>query len=522
MAKECQDLAASFSDEQAAEGLIITDKLRTIFQRPAATSSSVAGPANPARELLSIVPPELLSIIMSQLGTRALACLAATCSSLWRDTPTPQATLPPGLVETELRRRAEARGLHIGRCLPAGALSRVSYLLKRDVHDALRREASLAVGDDHSIFADREGRLHLACRSEKIKAGKVGEPLLGHDWGWDAGASASLPPTLVSSLQDKRIVSVVTGCMHCLALSAEGEVYSWGDGTRGALGQADGSARAGPRRIETLTRVESVAAGPDCTSAAVDDRGRLFTWGRGSIGGEPAGLGYALNPGPRCQLLPKRVDALSKDRVVSVSLGYDFTLAVTDVGAVFSFGHSGAGALGHGSLGSEVLPRRIEALAGTGQRFVAVAAGYFHSLALTEEGEVYRWGAAGHEQSQQTPQRVTTLAGVRVVLVYAVGNSSCAVTKKGELYTWGESYYASLGHGVDAWQQTPKRVEALSRVKVAAVAMCNTHTLVAGADGVVWAFGKYGSLGLGDADALTGSRVMLPTPDPNLRVRTLR
>jgi len=56
------------------------------------------------------------------------------------------------------------------------------------VYDALRREAPLAVGYDHSLFVDREGRLHLACLREEIKAGGVGEPLLGHDWGSDAGA----------------------------------------------------------------------------------------------------------------------------------------------------------------------------------------------------------------------------------------------------------------------------------------------------------------------------------------------
>jgi len=61
-----------------------------------------------------------------------------------------------------------------------------------------------------------------------------------------------------------------------------------------------------------------------------------------------------------------------------------FTLAVTDAGAVFSFGYSRYGALGHGSLEAEVLPRRIEALAQTGRRFVAVAAGEGHALALTE------------------------------------------------------------------------------------------------------------------------------------------
>jgi len=203
------------------------------------------------------------------------------------------------------------------------------------------------------------GRLHLACLREEIKAGGVGEPLLGHDWGSDAGASTvSVPPALVPSMHDTCIVSVASGVRHCLALSAEGEVYSWGNGSDGALGHADGSAMSGPRRIETLERVKSIAVGM-FTSAAVDDRERLFTWGRGAIEGEPAGLGYELDPATQLQLTPKRVDALSEDRVVGVTLGFSFTLAVTDAGAVFSFGQGGHGALGHGLSTSEVLPRRI-------------------------------------------------------------------------------------------------------------------------------------------------------------------
>ena len=251
-------------------------------------------------------------------------------------------------METELRRRAEVRGLHVGSSLPEGALLWVPYLLKREFHDALRRETPLAARHGLGIFVDMDARLHLSCRRANIKVGVFGEPLLGHDWGSDAGASTvSVPPTLVPSMRDTRIVSVACGDGQCLALSAVGEVYSWGNG---ALGHADWvNPRAGPRRIEMLKRVESIAAGA-FNSAAVDDRGHLFTWGFGAIGGGPAGLGYELDPETEYQLTPKMVDALSEDRVVGVALGPISTLAVTDAGAVFSFGQSEYGELGHGSL----------------------------------------------------------------------------------------------------------------------------------------------------------------------------
>ena len=517
----------NLSDEQAVE--VITEAMRALFHPPAVAS---AVPGSMVRlpeqvqptELLSI-PSDLVSIILSQLDTLGLACLAATCRLLWCDgsNPLPQSALPFGLVEAELRGRAEARGLHIDASLPEGTLSWVPYLLKCSFCDALRQNTPLAVTDHNSLFVDRKGRLHLACRRQEIAMGKVGEPLLGHDWDSDADVFVPVSPTLVPSMQDKRIVSVATDSNHCLALSAVGEVYSWGDARDGVLGHADRSAMAGPRRVEALVHVEFISAGPSA-SAAVDHRGRLFTWGFAYRIGDNAsyGLGYELDSATGIQPTPKRVDALS-ERVVGVALGFGSIFAVTDVGVVFSCGHNEYGKLGHDLLfESEVLPRRIQALAETGRRFVAVAAGYHHVLALTDTGLVYGWGygcANGQGQSQSTPQRVDALAGQCVTLVYARHMSSCAVTENGELYTWG-SGGVYLGHGNGATQQMPKRVEALRRVKVGAVAISEGHTLVADTDGVVWGVGERAAIGLGDADGPPGDIVVQLTPIPNLRVRT--
>jgi len=501
-------------------------ELRATFQRPTLDpSASAAEEETPPPDLLSYVPPELISIILSHLDLRDLAYLAATCRSLWCDAPTSPPLPPPGLVETELRQRAAERGLHIGSSLSKTALSPVPYLLKLAFLDVFRRQAPLAVGDSHNLYVDGNGTL-LTCGSES-----GGQLLYAVDPDADPEADREIvSPTRVPSMQGMRIVSVATSGAHCLALSAEGEVYSWGKGEFGSLGQADRGAPAVPSRIETLSHIERVAVGTH-TSAAVDEKGRLYTWGKaferdrfGHAAG-PSGLGYALDPGTDCQPSPTRVDALSQERVVGVALGYGFTLAVTDAGAVFSFGDGMNGVLGHGSVVSEVLPRRIKALAETGRRFVAVAAGNYHSLALTEGGEVYWCGyerAIGHGHVEHTPQRVAALAGERVELVYAQGISSCAVTEQGELFTWGASQFGQLGHGhgLLSVQPTPKRVESLSHVKVAAVALGSHRTLVADVDGVVWGLGERSALGLGAADdTLPGGSGGQRTPIPNLRVR---
>jgi len=87
-------------------------------------------------------------------------------------------------------------------------------------------------------------------------------------------------------------VSVAASDFHCLALSREGEVYSWGDGDGGSLGHADGGdERAVPSRVESVSRIEITAAGDNQTSAAVDEDGRLL-----------CGVGRSIHTMQRCLL----------------------------------------------------------------------------------------------------------------------------------------------------------------------------------------------------------------------------
>jgi len=82
---------------------------------------------------LQSLPPELLSVVLTNLHIYSLARMAATCPSLWYDAPTPPLELRvTGLVEAELRRRAQTRGRDVGSSLPEGASSWVPYLLKCD------------------------------------------------------------------------------------------------------------------------------------------------------------------------------------------------------------------------------------------------------------------------------------------------------------------------------------------------------------------------------------------------------
>ena len=98
-----------------------------------------------------------------------------------------------------------------------------------------------------------------------------------------------------------------------------------------------------------------------------------------------------------------------------MSAGLAHSLALTANGAVWSWGPGACGKLGHGDEQDQLLPKKIEALAG--QRFIAVSAGSSHSLAVTADGAVWSWGYGsqgqlghGDLQNQLMPKKIEVWA----------------------------------------------------------------------------------------------------------------
>lgn len=67
------------------------------------------------------------------------------------------------------------------------------------------------------------------------------------------------------------------------------------------------------------------------------------------------------------------------------------SMAIVDSGEVYVWGYNGNGQLGLGSSGNQPTPCRVAALQGIHVQWVAC--GYTHTLVLTDEGQVYAWGA---------------------------------------------------------------------------------------------------------------------------------
>ena len=81
----------------------------------------------------------------------------------------------------------------------------------------------------------------------------------------------------------------------------------------------------------------------------------------------------------------------SDDIFVSVSCGHEHILLLTRNGLVYSYGRGSKGQLGLGNL-EDIFDGQKEIEALTGIRIMQISAGGWHSLALSEFGDIYAWG----------------------------------------------------------------------------------------------------------------------------------
>eukprot|EP00277_Geminigera_cryophila_P047295 CAMPEP_0173075624 /NCGR_PEP_ID=MMETSP1102-20130122/11796_1 /TAXON_ID=49646 /ORGANISM="Geminigera sp., Strain Caron Lab Isolate" /LENGTH=461 /DNA_ID=CAMNT_0013945065 /DNA_START=123 /DNA_END=1508 /DNA_ORIENTATION=+ len=210
--------------------------------------------------------------------------------------------------------------------------------------------------------------------------------------------------TLVTAegFRGAQIVMVAAGATHSVALGAEGRVWTWGSGRHGQLGHSNEGNRLVPKLLagEALggSAAVLVSAGWGHT-VAVTLEGELWVWGCGGEG--QLGLGDQTN-----RLTPTLVGAESVFvglQVLTVVCGFFNTLVVTKDGALWTFGKGENGALGHIDRDNRLLPTRIEAQHFDNAKIVCVAGGYWHSAAVTDKGALYTWGSGrglGHTDGQ--------------------------------------------------------------------------------------------------------------------------
>ena len=193
----------------------------------------------------------------------------------------------------------------------------------------------------------------------------------------------------------------------------------------------------------------------------------------------------------------------------AVAAGWYHSLAVDHDGSVSAWGWNYYGQLGDGSTATRTAPVAVPGLTGV----TAVAAGVAHSLALTSDGTVWAWGmnsfgqlGDGTTTDRLGPQKVPDLTGV--VAVAAGAYHSLALKADGTVVAWGWNGSGQVGDGTTVDRALPTSVNL---PPVSSIAAGGFHSLAVLTGGTVraWGWNAYGQLGTG---TITDSPVPLAVP----------
>nr|XP_009404858.1 PREDICTED: ultraviolet-B receptor UVR8 [Musa acuminata subsp. malaccensis] len=290
-----------------------------------------------------------------------------------------------------------------------------------------------------------------------------------YSWGWgDFGrlghgnSSDVFTPQPIKALQRLKIKQIACGDSHCLAVTMNGEVQSWGRNQNGQLGLGTTDDSLVPQKIQAFQGicVKMIAAGAEHTAAVTED-GDLYGWGWGRYGN----LGLADR---NDRLTPEKVTSIKGENMVLVACGWRHTIAVSSSGNLYTYGWSKYGQLGHGDFEDHLSPHLLEALKDS--CISQISGGWRHTMALTSDGRLYGWGwnkfgqlGVGDNDDHCSPVQVKLPEEQKVKQISCGWRHTLALTERGNVFSWGRGTSGQLGHGDILDRNTPKMIEVISK-----------------------------------------------------------
>jgi alpha-tubulin suppressor-like RCC1 family protein len=225
------------------------------------------------------------------------------------------------------------------------------------------------------------------------------------------------------------------------------------------------------------------------------------------------------------------VKKLSGKNIINLSYGFCHFFAWNDKNEIFCWGNNSCGQLGIGKRDDETtsldfintlrhnkknsIPYRSFGkhqnepelnVFLSNLNIVDIRCGFWHSLALTNNGDVYAWGLIStgesiEKMSQTTPIKVNGFDGEKVVKISCGYKHSLALTESGRVFSWGENSYGQLGTGNEINREKPKMIE-IENVSFKKIGCGQRHSLLLSSDGVIYAFGdnRCGQIGCGNQE----------------------
>jgi len=284
-----------------------------------------------------------------------------------------------------------------------------------------------------------------------------------------------------------------------------GNLWSWGKGTSGQLGDNTSIGKSSPvQTISGGTNWKQVSGGGDYTAAIKTD-GTLWLWGWGEYG--QLGDNTVTNKSSPVQTIS------GGNNWKQVACGQRFTAAIKTDGTLWSWGPGTGGNLGNNSTLDRSSP--VQTISG-GNNWKQVACSNYYTAAIKTDGTLWLWGFGTSGQlgdntviNRSSP--VQTISGGTNWKQVSCGGSTgtnsthtAAIKTDGSLWLWGNGSDGQLGDNTITNKSSP--VQTISGgTNWKQVACGQNHTSAIKTDGSLWSWGKGTSGELGDNTEISKS-----------------
>jgi alpha-tubulin suppressor-like RCC1 family protein len=299
---------------------------------------------------------------------------------------------------------------------------------------------------------------------------------------------------------------VIAGGSHTAAIKTDGSLWTWGGGSSGQLGNNSIAATSTPVTTFVGGTDWKQVSGGSFHTAAIKTDGTLWTWGNEQgIGRIP--VIRSTNTSTPITTFAGGTNwadtaTTEPEDLYTLSAGFNQTSAIKTDGTLWAWGGGSSGQLGNNSIVTTSTP--VTTFAG-GTNWKQVSGGSFYTAAIKTDGTLWTWGSGSYGRlgndlftgNRLTP--ITTFAGgTNWKQVSAALSHTAAIKTDGTLWTWGNGNSGRLGNAVTTNRLTPVTTFA-GGTNWKQVSCGGGHIAAIKTDGTLWAWGLNNSRQLGNA-----------------------
>ncbi len=312
---------------------------------------------------------------------------------------------------------------------------------------------------------------------------------------------------------------VHAGTNHSCGITSAGSTQCWGSGVYGQLGIGQPGGSATPVKVLGGHVFTTLWAG-DRTNCAIKPSGAAWCWGIDYFGS----AGNGRDPGNHCHPYPDEscdngpeqhvpVRVVGSQVWTQVTSGFHHSCGLTSTGQAWCWGGNANGQIGTTAF-TGLTGRCTDFAFGFfhcsdapvpvvgGLTFKQIAAGFWHTCAVTTAGKAYCWGANPSGQlgdGTNIERHVPTPVAGNLVFaaVSALFEHTCGVTISGEAWCWGQGQLGRLGDGTHNLSRVPRKVLNLPPVKSVTAGGYHSCALSTTNVAYCWGWNNFGYIGDG-------------------------